>query len=187
MVEEKAKATPTEEPFVVTIGPLRPNHVKAVMEIEVQSFGAPWSEWAYRNEIKNKSALYIAGTAPDGRLAAYAGAWLVLDEAHVTTIAVRPDLRRRKLGKAMLVALLDLAGERGVTRTTLEVRPSNTIAIEMYRKFGFHPVGRRKGYYSDNREDAIIMWLDGFDIEAYVREAEQARRLFRWAEGLRAR
>jgi ribosomal-protein-alanine N-acetyltransferase len=182
MVEERTLPAQIEDRSPLTIDYLRDEHIKALMEIEVRSFGAPWSEWAYRNEMNNAAAVYLVGLMPDGRVAGYAGAWIVLDEAHVTTIAIHPDLRGRKLGKAILVALLDATAERGAIRATLEVRPSNTAALEMYRKFGFRPVGRRKSYYSDNREDAIIMWLNGFDVEQYVREAEATRALFRWAE-----
>jgi len=182
MVVEERIHTRSGDESIVTIDCLRSHHIKELMEIETVSFGAPWSERAYRNEMNNRSAIYLVALSADGAVLGYAGAWVVMDEAHITTIAIRPDMRGRKMGKALLVALLDAAATKGSKRATLEVRPSNTVALEIYRKFGFYPVGRRKAYYTDNREDALIMWLDGYDVESYVREAEVVRALFRWCD-----
>jgi ribosomal-protein-alanine N-acetyltransferase len=93
-------------------------------------------------------------------MAGYAGLWLVIDEAHVTTIAVRPHFRGRGLGELMLVALTEIALDIHARWLTLEVRVSNTVAQELYRKYGFKPAGVRPKYYSDNHEDALIMWTD---------------------------
>lgn len=101
--------------------------------------------------------------APSGgvpSLVGYAGTWLMLDEAHVTTIAVRPEFRGRGLGEMLIIGLIDKATEVGARWVTLEVRVSNTVAQSLYRKYTFHSEGIRKGYYSDNGEDAVIMWSD---------------------------
>ncbi len=94
------------------------------------------------------------------RLVGYAGTWLMLDEAHITTIAVRPEYRGRGLGEMLMIGLVEKAMEVGARWVTLEVRVSNTVAQSLYRKYTFHAEGIRKGYYSDNNEDAVIMWSD---------------------------
>src|SRR5664280_74287 len=87
----------------------------------------------------------------------YGGIWLMVDEAHVTTFAVHPQYRRRRIGERLLIALLDLALARGAREATLEVRLSNLPARRLYEKYGFRPVGIRPRYYSDDHEDALIM------------------------------
>lgn len=96
-------------------------------------------------------------------IAGYAGLWLMADEAHITTIAVRPDLRGRGLGELLLCALADVARNIPARWLTLEVRVSNTVAQNLYRKYGFMEHGLRRYYYSDNSEDAIIMWSEALD------------------------
>jgi len=93
-------------------------------------------------------------------LAGYAGLWLMVDEAHITTIAVRPQYRGRGLGELLLVALAEVAYDINARWLTLEVRVSNDVAQTLYRKYGFKPAGVRHRYYSDNQEDALIMWTD---------------------------
>lgn len=95
-----------------------------------------------------------------GDVVGYAGMWIVLDEAHVTNVAVAPEHRGRDIGDRLLSELERRARLRGCLRMTLEVRPSNAVAIALYRKHGFVARGRRPGYYSDTHEDAIIMWKD---------------------------
>lgn len=117
-------------------------------------------------------------------LAGYAGLWLVIDEAHVTTLAVRPEHRRRGFGELLLVQLYDTALEMNARWLTLEVRLSNTSAQELYRKYGFRDAGTRRRYYSDNNEDALIMWTDEIDKPAVARRYRALRRaLFDRLEG----
>jgi ribosomal-protein-alanine N-acetyltransferase len=97
----------------------------------------------------------------------FAGMWLMFDEAHVTTIGVRRAMRGRGLGELMLVHLIEQAGEMGAKRLTLEVRVSNTVAQELYKKYTFKEEGVRKRYYSDDGEDALIMWSDRIDEPAF--------------------
>ncbi len=99
-------------------------------------------------------------TAEAWAIAGYAGLWLMLDEAHVTTIAVRPELRGQGLGELLLIGLIDLASGMGARYVTLEVRVSNSAAQLLYRKYGLREEGLRKRYYSDNGEDALIMWSE---------------------------
>jgi ribosomal-protein-alanine N-acetyltransferase len=98
----------------------------------------------------------------------FAGMWLMFDEAHITTIGVKRSMRGRGLGELMLVHLIDQAHEMGAKRLTLEVRVSNTVAQELYRKYTFKEEGVRKRYYSDDGEDALIMWSDRIDDPAFV-------------------
>jgi ribosomal-protein-alanine N-acetyltransferase len=106
----------------------------------------------------------------------FAGMWNIFDEAHVTTIGVVPTMRGRSLGELLFVALLDEAIRRGVTWVTLEVRVSNFSAQALYRKYGFTVQGRRPRYYSDNNEDAYIMWSGSLRDPDYLRQIEEHRR-----------
>jgi ribosomal-protein-alanine N-acetyltransferase len=134
--------------------------IPAVLEIERRSFPTPWSERAFLSELtQNAYAHYVVGLI-GGRVVAYGGMWLILDEAHVTNIAVHPDYRGRAIGHRLLLELERRAASHGCTRMTLEVRPSNAKAQKLYRQHGFVPRGLRPGYYTDTHEDAIIMWKD---------------------------
>ncbi|MCH1638712.1 ribosomal protein S18-alanine N-acetyltransferase [Paenibacillus timonensis] len=131
-----------------------------VMVIEHESFSLPWSEEAFRNELTHNHFARYQIMEIQGRPIGYAGMWTILDEAHVTNIAVRTAYRGRHLGEKLLRRMMEWAAELGMVRMTLEVRVSNTVARALYEKMGFAPAGVRKGYYSDNHEDAIIMWCE---------------------------
>lgn len=133
--------------------------VEWVADLDKKCFPTPWSISAYTNEVHNPSAYYVVARA-DGRIVGYAGMWLIMDEAHITTLGVDPEFRGMKIGERVLVHLLDEAVHRGAQRATLEVRRSNRIAQNLYEKYGFHVVAVRKGYYSNNNEDALVMWVD---------------------------
>jgi ribosomal-protein-alanine N-acetyltransferase len=144
-------------PVRLVISRMTHDDLAAVQVIEKVSFTTPWPAYAYRNELEtNRLAHYLVVRA--GReIVAYAGVWLMVDEAHVTTFAVAPAWRRRRIGERLLVALLDLAIARGACEATLEVRLSNLAARRLYEKYGFRPVGIRPRYYSDDHEDALVM------------------------------
>lgn len=151
---------------VLHIRPMLVDDVGAVQLIERASFTTPWPAQAYRQEIEtNRLAQYLVALLGD-RIVAYGGIWLMVDEAHVTTFAVDPRFRRRRIGERLLLALLDLAAERGAREATLEVRLSNLPARRLYEKYGFRPVGIRPRYYSDNNEDALIMTTEPLDLPA---------------------
>lgn len=142
---------------MIDIAPLRIEHLKEMKEIEDSSFEAPWPGSAYRSELTtNRLARYL-GAREAGRLIGFGGIWLMVDEAHVTTIAVRPAERGRGVGTALLLALLAAAREEGAATATLDVRVSNLGAQRLYERLGFRPAGRRVRYYDDNGEDALIM------------------------------
>lgn len=137
--------------------PMRLSDVEDVQAIEKGCFSVPWSREAFEREImENKCARYIV-LEREGRVIAYAGMWLVIDEAHVTNIAVHPGYRGLGYGERVTRALMRLAGELCMTWMTLEVRRSNLVAQSLYRKVGFVDVGVRKRYYEDTKEDALIM------------------------------
>ena len=142
----------------VDLAPMTMEDIARVLEIERQSFRTPWPADAYVHELReNRLAAYIVARVDDD-LVGYAGMWVILDEAHITTIAVDSRYRGQHIGERLLIGLLDAALERGARWMTLEVRRSNTTAQALYTKYGFREIGTRKGYYSDNREDAIVMW-----------------------------
>jgi ribosomal-protein-alanine N-acetyltransferase len=134
--------------------------IDQVCEIENLSFTTPWSRESFESEItKNNLAKYLVAKV-DGRVAAYGGMWVVLDEGHITNIAVHPDYRGQKIGERLVQTLIGTAKENNVANITLEVRASNEVARNLYRKLGFEDSGLRKGYYSDTGEDAVIMWKE---------------------------
>jgi [ribosomal protein S18]-alanine N-acetyltransferase len=151
----------------VSIKPMRLEDITAVLEIEQMSFPTPWPRDAYQHELKdNRLACYLVAREFQ-RVLGYAGMWVILDEAHVTTIAVDPLHRRRRIGERLLVSLIDEAMRRGARWVTLEVRKSNHSAQELYRKYGFTTVTMRTGYYSDDNESALIMWAGSLRSELY--------------------
>ncbi|MEN6521725.1 MAG: ribosomal protein S18-alanine N-acetyltransferase [Armatimonadota bacterium] len=150
----------------VKIEQMQRGDVQRVMEIEKQCFTTPWHESAYMTELVNRSAYYVVGRI-DGKVVGYSGMWIIMDEAHITTIGVDPEYRGRKIGEQILIAMLEEAQRRGACRATLEVRESNDVAQNLYRKYGFVPAAIRRGYYSDNDEDAIIMWVDDMFSPGY--------------------
>ncbi|HZS94758.1 MAG TPA: ribosomal protein S18-alanine N-acetyltransferase [Chloroflexota bacterium] len=125
---------------------------------ELRSRPFPFLRWPGRAEESSDS----------GRVMAYAGMWMMVDEAHITTIAVREEYRGRGMGELLLVSLLDTAIAMRAHRVTLEVRVSNGIAQSLYRKFGFEQVGLRPRYYSDNNEDAYIMTTGNIQSREYL-------------------
>jgi [ribosomal protein S18]-alanine N-acetyltransferase len=131
-----------------------------VMEVEVNSFTIPWSREAFFNELtKNQFAQYLI-VEVDQRVVGYCGVWIIIDEAHITNIALLPEYRGLKLGEALMAKVMELAREMGAIRVTLEVRVSNERAQNLYRKFGFEEGAIRKQYYTDNMEDALVMWVN---------------------------
>ncbi|KQL17638.1 ribosomal protein S18-alanine N-acetyltransferase [Cytobacillus solani] len=136
------------------------NDVDDILKIEHESFTLPWSREAFLNELTtNQYALYL-GLEEDGKVIGYCGVWIVVDEAQITNVAILPEFRGRKLGEALMRQVMEIASERGARTMSLEVRVSNSIAQSLYRKLGFQNGGIRKNYYSDNQEDALVMWVN---------------------------
>jgi ribosomal-protein-alanine N-acetyltransferase len=142
---------------MLRIRPMTIVDLPAVQLIERASFTTPWPPHAYQQELEsNRLATYLVAQLGD-QVVAYGGIWLMVDEAHVTTFAVDPRFRRRRIGERLLLAMLDLSLDRHAREATLEVRLSNLPARRLYEKYGFRPVGIRPRYYSDDGEDALIM------------------------------
>lgn len=132
--------------------------IDAIAELDQLCFATPWSREAYARELRaNKLAFYIVADE-DGVIVGFAGLWGIIEEGHITNVAVHPAYRNKGLGRQLVSRLLEVAEEYGIDKFTLEVRPSNESAITLYNKLGFKAVGRRPRYYEDNGEDALIMW-----------------------------
>jgi ribosomal-protein-alanine N-acetyltransferase len=141
---------------------MRSADIDAVLAVETRAFKTPWPRTAFEEELDgNELALYVVLIdEATSHIIGYAGMWKIIDEAHVTNIALLPRYHGQGLGKILLAALIAQAKEMGAVKMTLEVRESNFAARQLYEKFGFQTAGVRRGYYSDTNEDALIMWKD---------------------------
>lgn len=160
----------------VEIAPMTAQDIPAILEIERRSFATPWPREAYTHELDhNRTAVYLVARQDEAAVG-YAGMWVVMDEAHITTIAVDPPLRGLGIGERLLIGLIDRAIERGARWIQLEVRQSNMVAQRLYHKYGFREVGIRRHYYSDNGEDAVVMWTGnlGEDFQQRYRSLRTA-------------
>lgn len=158
---------PAQRPSRFTIQPMTSADIAAVTRIERASFTTVWPSDAFHNELStNKLAHYFVGRYDD-QVVAYGGIWVILEDSHITTLAVDPEYRGRRFGEVLLLRLIDEAVERGAAWITLEVRESNVVAQRLYRKYGFTTVTMRSGYYSDDNESALIMWAGSLRSELY--------------------
>jgi ribosomal-protein-alanine N-acetyltransferase len=154
---------------------MTPAEINEVRGIETASFSTQWPSDAFYNELhSNRSAHYFVGKL-DGKTVAYGGIWVVMEDSHVTTIAVDTNYRGRKFGDLLLARLIAEAIARGAAWMTLEVRESNVIAQRLYRKYGFATVAVRKAYYSDNNENALVMWAGDMRGELYRNRLQAMR------------
>ncbi len=166
---------------------MRETDVSTVQEIEREIFATPWPRNAYYRELASRaSAHYVVlrqetefepppphrSADFDNSIIGYGGMWRMYDEAHVTTIGVRHDLHHRGYGRIVFAGLVQAAYDMGAMWITLEVRTTNDNAMRMYESFGFKVIGRRKGYYTDNGEDAIVMWSDSIHSPRFRRAYE---------------
>lgn len=158
----------------VTIKRMKPEDVDGVISIEEKAYGAHhWSKDSFLQELHNELAWYYSLFNEQGELVAYAGTWHILEEAHITNIAVDADNRRKGYGEALLKQILDDCYKEMIKYLTLEVRVSNKAAIGLYEKYGFTSFGIRKKYYQDNNEDAIIMWTKNIFYDEFKIPFEQ--------------
>ena len=159
----------------LVIAPMRRRHLPAVLAIEEQVQPRPWSERIFRSELGQQNRCYLVARQ-GANVVGFAGVLLVLDEGHVTNVAVDPSWHRRAVATSLLVRLCRTAAERGARNLTLEVRMSNDGAQALYRRFGFAPGGVRKAYYPDNREDALVMWAHDIDLPSYAERLAEIER-----------
>jgi ribosomal-protein-alanine N-acetyltransferase len=156
------------EPLTVTIAPMKRRNVRAVLRIEEQVYPRPWTSSLFLSELalRTTRAYFVARIGRD--VVGYAGVMMSFEDAHVTTIAVDPAWHRRGIATRLLVALTREALVRGAQHMTLEVRMSNKGAQNLYRRFGFAPVGVRKNYYPETNEDALVMWVHDIDAPEHA-------------------
>ncbi len=155
-------------PLTVNVTPMRRRHVRAVLRIEQQVYPKPWSHALFMSELalRTTRSYFVARVGRD--VVGYAGLMLVGEDGHVTTVAVDPAWQRRRIATRLLVILAREAVARQAVNLTLEVRLANLGAQHLYRRFGFAPVGVRKEYYKETKEDALVMWVHGIDAPEYV-------------------
>ncbi len=144
----------------ISIRRMQPADIDAVLIVENQAFTTPWSRAAFESEVGDNDLAHYLVIVDDGKVIGYAGFWLVVDEAHVTNIALLSEYHGHGLGSLLLEHMILSAKVLGAVSMTLEVRPSNTAARKLYSRRGFIERGIRPNYYADLGEDAIIMWLD---------------------------
>jgi len=187
--------------FPYVVEPMRLLDIGEVMEIEHDSFPSPWSARAYRHDLlENDLSHYFVvrqrslerpelsllarvrrslGVGIRPAILGYGGFWLMAGEAHISTIAVQPNWRRRGIGELLLVAMLDRATELGAEIATLEVRVSNVTARNLYHKYGFQQVGLRRRYYRDRDEDALIMSTERLTSATFQSHFQQLKQVLR--------
>ncbi len=135
--------------------------VESIVRIEEEAYGKHhWAKSSFYDEMSNNLAKYYTAKNNNGEILGYAGTWHIIDEGHITTIAVRSDYLRNHIGEAMMQKIIEDCYKNKIKYLTLEVRSSNIPAIKLYEKYGFQSLGTRKGYYQDNNEDALIMWTE---------------------------
>lgn len=173
---------------------LRADLLPAVLELDAQCFGQLWTREGYQRELDSPNSTLLAltcsasltatadtdhsvteteGQRHSVRLLGLGCLWSILEEAHITMLAVHPSYRRQGFGQVLLQALLTVAQQQGLERATLEVRASNQSALSLYQKFGFQEVGRRRRYYPDTGEDGLILWLNGLQQAEFVQKLRQ--------------
>jgi ribosomal-protein-alanine N-acetyltransferase len=189
----------TNLPYVVE--PMRLQDIEEVMGIEYASFSSPWSPRAYRHELlDNERSHYFVvrlrlterpessllararrslGVGKRPTLLGYGGFWLMASKAHISTIAVQPNWRRRGIGELLLATMLDRATELESEVVTLEVRVSNVTAQNLYQKYGFQQVGLQRQYYRDRNEDALVMSTERLTSAAFQSHFQQLKKALR--------
>jgi len=163
----------------LTVSPMRRRHLPDVLAIEAQVYPRPWSSRLFEDELERSGRVYlVARLGPT--VVGYAGLLMIADDGHVATIAVDPARHRHGIARCLLVELVRQAMELGANQLTLEVRVSNRGAQDLYRSLGFAPGGARKAYYSDNGEDALVMWAHDIRSEDYETRLQRLEALARW-------
>lgn len=174
-------AAPVTAAAGLTVRPLRRRHLPEVVALERRVHRRPWSAALFASEITQPDRWYRValrhppGDADRAAVSGFAGGMLLVDTVHVTTVVVDPGQRRQGVATRLLLAVLDIAVDRGATAATLEVRAGNYGAQRLYAAFGFAPVGVRPAYYPDTGEDAVIMWLHELGTPSHARRLEPLR------------
>lgn len=152
----------------ILILPMTKDDVEDVSLIEAEAYGKHhWTKSSFYDEMSNNLAKYYCAKTSTDETVGYAGTWHIIDEGHITTIAVKNEFLRNHIGEALIHRIIEDCYKNGVKYLTLEVRVSNTPAIKLYEKYGFQSLGTRKGYYQDNNEDALIMWTENIFYDKF--------------------
>lgn len=152
----------------ITISPMTKDDIEDVVLIESEAYGKHhWAKSSFYDEMSNNLAKYYCAKTKDGKLVGYAGTWHIIDEGHITTIAVKKEYLRNHIGEAIIQKIIDDCYKDNIKYLTLEVRVSNIPAIKLYEKYGFQSLGTRKAYYQDNNEDALIMWTENIFYDKF--------------------
>lgn len=152
----------------IKILPMTKDDIDDVVAIESEAYGKHhWAKSSFYDEMSNNLAKYYVAKTSDGETVGYAGTWHIIDEGHITTIAVKKDFLRNHIGEAIIHRIIEDCYKDGIKYLTLEVRVSNIPAIKLYEKYGFQSLGTRKGYYQDNNEDALIMWTENIFYDKF--------------------
>lgn len=134
--------------------------IDGVLKIEQEAFSLPWTRDAFVQEMTtNLHAYYVVAENSEGKIVGFCGMWIVVDESHITNVAVTEQLKGQGIGEGLMREAIRVSKESGVVLMTLEARVSNTVAQNLYRKLDFQNGGIRKGYYTDNQENALVMWV----------------------------
>lgn len=135
--------------------------VDGVLKVEEEAFSLPWTRDAFVQEMTtNLHAYYIVAENDQGQIVGFCGMWMIIDESHITNVAVAEQVKGQGIGEGLMREAIRVAREHEVVLMSLEVRVSNTIAQNLYRKLDFQNGGIRKGYYTDNQENALVMWVE---------------------------
>lgn len=177
---------------LLALKPVTAQMLSAVLELDRLCFGGLWTQEGYLRELESSHSVLLGlfapptPSSPTAPLLGMGCFWAILEEAHITILAVHPHYRHQGLGQALLAALLAVASSRGLERATLEVRASNQAATSLYQKFGFKPVGRRRRYYPD-LEDALILWRNDLhspefnaDLNTWQQAASERLATYGW-------
>ena len=156
---------------MITYRSMREDDIERVAELEKICFTSPWSYNSLLGELSNQVAHYVVALDGD-EVVGYAGSWIMLDEVHMTNIAVEPGHRNRGIAKNMIIRLMQIALKLGAERMTLEVRENNHTAQRLYASLDFAYAGTRKHYYTDTGENALILWNDCI-IETYEKHSDE--------------
>lgn len=159
----------------VVLHAIAPEHLDAVLTLDRLCFGQLWSLDAYQRELDSPNS-ELLGLFLGEELVGFGCYWAIVEEAHLTILAIHPQYQNQGLGQFLLCALLDSARQRGLERATLEVNASNHSALRLYQKFGFLTAGRRRNYYQETGEDALVLWLNGLKSPQFPEQLQRFSR-----------
>lgn len=151
---------------MVSVIKMKAENIADVLKLEKACFGEGWTSTPFDRELDRSDCSYFVATDNDV-IIGYGGSWTILEELHITIMAVHPTFRKNKIGQHLLVKLIKEGLNSGAKWVTLEVKATNIAAQKLYEKFGFSVKGRRKQYYQQDREDALIMWTEEIDNNEY--------------------